>query len=85
MTRDKGNIGYLLYVADAIGYLGYVAVMFGKGGVSKDINFMTFFTSLAWIIVFIGIVCVILSWYSLMSKTKINALSSESTSGRNDT
>ena len=30
MTRDRGNIGYLMYLADAFGYLGYVAVMIGK-------------------------------------------------------
>ena len=27
MTRDRGNIGYLMYLADAFGYLGYVVVM----------------------------------------------------------
>lgn len=27
MTRDRGNIGFLMYVADSIGYLGYVIVM----------------------------------------------------------
>ncbi|MEI6196513.1 MAG: DUF5690 family protein, partial [Verrucomicrobiota bacterium] len=36
MTRDRANIGFLMYLADAFGYLGYVVVMvvrnFGKGG-----------------------------------------------------
>ena len=27
MTRDRGNIGYLMYLADAFGYLGYVVVL----------------------------------------------------------
>jgi hypothetical protein len=27
MTRDRANLGYLMYVADAFGYLGYVAVL----------------------------------------------------------
>lgn len=35
ITRDRGNIGYLMYLADAFGYLGYVGVMvvrnFGGG------------------------------------------------------
>lgn len=30
MTRDRGNIGYLMYLADSAGYLGYVLVMVGK-------------------------------------------------------
>jgi hypothetical protein len=36
MTRERANLGYLMYLADAFGYLGYVAVMlirnFGTGG-----------------------------------------------------
>ena len=27
LTRDPGNIGFLMYLADAVGYLGYVTVM----------------------------------------------------------
>jgi hypothetical protein len=27
MTRDRGNLGYLMYLADSFGYLGYVVVM----------------------------------------------------------
>ncbi len=30
-TRDVGNIGFLMYLADAFGYLGYVGVMLGRG------------------------------------------------------
>ncbi len=30
MTRDRGTIGYLMYLADAFGYLGYVAVLLVK-------------------------------------------------------
>ena len=30
MTRDRGNIGYLMYLADAFGYLGYVGVLMAK-------------------------------------------------------
>ena len=27
LTRERGNVGYLLYLADAFGYLGYVLIM----------------------------------------------------------
>jgi hypothetical protein len=27
MTRERGNLGFLMYVADAVGYLGYAGVM----------------------------------------------------------
>jgi hypothetical protein len=47
ITRDRGNIGYLMYLADAFGYLGYVAVMvvrnFGKGG-----DILPLFKTMAW-------------------------------------
>lgn len=45
MTRDRGNIGYLMYLADAFGYLGYVAVMFGKGMFAVEGEFLAFFTA----------------------------------------
>ena len=30
LTRDRGNIGYLMYLVDAVGYLGFAAVMLAK-------------------------------------------------------
>ncbi|QEL14680.1 DUF5690 family protein [Limnoglobus roseus] len=30
ITRDRGNVGYLMYLADAFGYLGYVAVLLSR-------------------------------------------------------
>ena len=43
MTRDKGNIGFLMYLADSIGYLGYVAVMLGRNLFPKQTRFLDFF------------------------------------------
>jgi Family of unknown function (DUF5690) len=45
-TRDVGNIGFLMYVADAFGYLGYVGVMVGRGWFSPESNeaLVSFFT-----------------------------------------
>lgn len=41
--RDRGNLGYLMYLADAVGYLGYVAVMVVKTWLPKDLNFLDLF------------------------------------------
>jgi hypothetical protein len=30
LTRDRANVGFLMYLADALGYCGYVALMLGK-------------------------------------------------------
>lgn len=31
ITRDRSNVGFLMYLADSFGYLGYVAVMMSRG------------------------------------------------------
>jgi hypothetical protein len=49
MTRDRGNIGYLMYLADAFGYLGYVVLMLGKSRLSLEGDFMAFFTRVSWV------------------------------------
>jgi hypothetical protein len=49
MTRDRANIGYLMYLADAFCYLGYVAVMLGKGVLPVRGDFLAFFTFVCWV------------------------------------
>jgi len=41
--RQKSNIGYLMYLADATGYLGYVAVMIGKNVGWRTSDYLAFF------------------------------------------
>lgn len=49
MTREKGNIGYLMYLADSAGYLGVCLLMFGKTAVRRDgDDFLGFFLPLCW-------------------------------------
>lgn len=43
MTRDRGNVGFLLYLADSFGYLGYVAVMLTRNAVPAQSRFLDFF------------------------------------------
>ncbi len=50
LTRDRGNIGYLMYLADAFGYLGYVVVMLAKNIFAPPGDFFLFFTSASWIV-----------------------------------
>jgi hypothetical protein len=57
MTRDRGNIGYLMYLADASGYLGYVAVLMARNLLAPAENFLPFFVRLSWIV---AIACVLL-------------------------
>lgn len=69
MTRDQGNVGFLLYLADSVGYLGYVAVIIGhgaivsaSGGTSVQTSFLEFFEPACWIISAGGGVCVLIAW-----------------------
>lgn len=48
MTQERGNIGYLMYLADAFGYLGYVAVMLLRNGMERGEHFLPFFVALSW-------------------------------------
>jgi hypothetical protein len=41
--RERGNIGYLMYLADATGYLGYVAVMVLRNITTDKVNFLQLF------------------------------------------
>jgi len=52
LTRERGNIGFLMYLADSAGYLGYVALIISKpllvrldAGVPE--RFLVFFTRTA--------------------------------------
>ncbi len=62
MTRDRGNIGYLMYLADAFGYLGYVAVLFGRNAMGHTEHFLPFFLTLSWIIAGSCLVLLVPCW-----------------------
>jgi hypothetical protein len=57
MTRDRGTIGYLLTLADAWGYLGYVGVLFARNLFAPSNDFLQFFIMLS---LGIAIACVVL-------------------------
>jgi hypothetical protein len=51
MTADRGNLGYLMYLADSVGYLGYVGVMMARETLRGNDNFNQFFLTLATVVV----------------------------------
>jgi hypothetical protein len=63
MTRDRGNVGFLMYVADSVGYLGYVAVMLLRETLRSSIaDHLQFFILVCWLTCATSIVCLLLSW-----------------------
>ena len=62
MTRDRANIGFLMYVADAFGYLGYVGVLFARNLLEPAENFLSFFLTLSWVVAGACVVILIPCW-----------------------
>jgi hypothetical protein len=62
MTGDPGNIGYLMYLADAFGYLGYVAVMILKLLAKPDHGFLDFFNTAAAVALTLATAAFALAW-----------------------
>jgi hypothetical protein len=63
LTRDRGNIGYLMYLADAFGYLGYVAVLLARNALGPGEHFLPFFLTLSWVIAVGCVVLLIPCWH----------------------
>jgi hypothetical protein len=62
MTRERGNLGFLMYVADSIGYLGYVAVLVGRQFVSRELDVLPLFFQASWLIAVLTCLCLAASW-----------------------
>ncbi len=48
LFRYRSNIGYLMYVADAFGYLGSVGILFFKNFGASELSWLSFFTACAY-------------------------------------
>ena len=44
LTREKGNLGYLMALVDSVGYFGYVLVLIARKFIKFEGNFLQFFT-----------------------------------------
>ena len=62
MTRDRGNVGFLMYVADSVGYLGYVVVLLARQFWSANMDFLVWFNTICWITIIGSIACLLTSW-----------------------
>jgi len=76
-TRDRANVGFLMYVADSVGYLGYVAVVLMKNqliGVVDEGTFAMWFLKISAIGAALSIVLIAVAsirFRSLSIATKI--------------
>ncbi len=77
ITRDTGNLVFLMYLADALGYLGYVGVMLARELMEWGGDFMAFFGPLCFFVAIVSLICMAISWMFLVRITtsKANAVS----------
>lgn len=66
----KGNAGFLIYIADAFGYLGSMAVLLYKNFGQGSISSLQFFTQGTYLISGIGIAVAILSLFYFKNRAK---------------
>lgn len=61
LTRERGNLGYLMYLADAAGYLGYAGLMVAHSTMPVSGSFLTYFTKLSGWMFFLGLVAMLVA------------------------
>lgn len=63
-TRDKGNLGFLMYVADAAGYLGYSGLLIVKTLklIDTQSDMAAFFKATCWATCLGGGACLLIAW-----------------------
>jgi hypothetical protein len=62
MTRERGNLGFLMYLADGVGYLGYAVIMTGRTIWPMGQDFLPFYQRLSWSIAILALGSVTLAW-----------------------
>ncbi len=62
MTGERGNIGYLMYIADSFGYLGYAIVMTGRNFLQSEGNFIQFFLNVTQYVIISAAILLLAGW-----------------------
>jgi len=78
--RIKGNAGFLIYLADAFGYMGSMGVLLYKNFGMNEISWLQFFINGAYLLSVLGTCSIIVSYFYLKNKhrnTNLNVLTYE--------
>ena len=74
MTGDRGNIGFLMYLADSFGYMGYVAVMLARGSSRSGEVFLDFFVTISWVVAGSSLALLIGCWIYFTARIRQNRI-----------
>ncbi len=69
--RIRGNSGFLIYIADAFGYVGSVLVLLYKNFGQANLSWLNFFIYGAYVVALIGILVTLASFFHLKSRHKL--------------
>ncbi len=72
--RIKGNAGYLIYLADAFGYLGSMGVLLYKNFGQNKLSWLHFFMTSTYLIAALGTIITLVSLFYFKMKYKRNTL-----------
>lgn len=64
----KGNAGFLIYLADAFGYLGSITVLIYKNFGMSELSWLHFFINGAYLLSVVGTASIIISFFHLKKK-----------------
>ncbi len=70
LTGERGNLGFLLYLADSFGYLSYVAVMLARNLMTAETNLLPFFLKLTGFITVASVFLLAGSWCYFAWRTR---------------
>jgi len=71
LTRDHGNLGFLMSVVDAVGYLGYVVVLLARKTISGETKMLGFYLDMSLIAAVICIAATAVSAWYFSSKLQL--------------
>ena len=66
--KISGNVGFVMYIADAFGYLGTVVVLFVKEYATLTIKWIDFFELVFYIASIVGLILVIVTMIGFYKK-----------------
>lgn len=72
--KIKGNVGFLMYFIDSIGYLGSVVVLLFKNFGTHSESWLDFYIKLNYVLVIIGVFSILFALFffqSILNKNKI--------------
>jgi hypothetical protein len=62
MTRERANLGFLLYVADAAGYMAYALLVLAKGWMPLGAEPLPYFMHASWAIGLLTLASLVAGW-----------------------